>query len=620
MAISLVKIFNASTTYVADHESNYTAIESAINSLQTSVQGQAALSGTDQRVNELYDRNGIFGKASYKPVAATLSAAAYNLTIAAGAYWSGAEYRKNASSTLISMAAMSTATHYVNVPTGGVPTVTTSAGADTVWQFEYDSTTHVVSAVTFYSSTADILLDGDDWAATITGYDSLDARLDAIEASGSGISTYYAEDSPNHSGLNFAYKAGKCRDNNTVSTTNAGTILLTNATTNYIELTPSTGVVSTNTTSYTSAKVPLFTVVTSGGAISTVTDHRTWALSTGSGSGHAQNTDTGTDNNEFKLNNDVVGTPSQDCALVVERGTSPDVKIRWNETNDAWEFTNDGTNYTEIGSGGADLGSQELSKYVAIEDPALILEELSQSTGGGYTQVDLGPTGINAISDAPQGVQALVFRVAFWDSAPSSTVNAKFRKYGSILSPAKSYTVWGGTSEHSGYLSTLVIPGDNGASPPTIGYEWLITASGAGTANLRVWLCGYFAKVTGVGTQTKTKTYTGNTVNAASNQTFNKTAWVNRGLVYNLTLTETGGTSTGTYDVEVYKKDTFLAADLLYKAVAISSTANSRVYTDRLPWMYLDSDSTSELHIKIINNDGAQNMTFTIAITAEQFL
>lgn len=39
------------------------------------------------------------------------------------------------------------------------------------------------------------------------------------------------------------------------------------------------------------------------------------------------------------------GAPISDATIKVERGTSADVYIRWNETNDLWEFTNDGSIY-----------------------------------------------------------------------------------------------------------------------------------------------------------------------------------------------------------------------------------------------------------------------------------
>ena len=48
------------------------------------------------------------------------------------------------------------------------------------------------------------------------------------------------------------------------------------------------------------------------------------------------------------LNKDETGTPSQNAGINVERGTSANVLLRWNETNDKWEFTNDGTTYQNI--------------------------------------------------------------------------------------------------------------------------------------------------------------------------------------------------------------------------------------------------------------------------------
>lgn len=38
----------------------------------------------------------------------------------------------------------------------------------------------------------------------------------------------------------------------------------------------------------------------------------------------------------------------ENVSFVVERGSEPDVEIRWNDTGDAWQFTNDGTTYYDI--------------------------------------------------------------------------------------------------------------------------------------------------------------------------------------------------------------------------------------------------------------------------------
>jgi hypothetical protein len=48
------------------------------------------------------------------------------------------------------------------------------------------------------------------------------------------------------------------------------------------------------------------------------------------------------------LNNDVTGSPTENAGIEVERGTSDNVLVRWNETNDKWEATNDGTTYGNL--------------------------------------------------------------------------------------------------------------------------------------------------------------------------------------------------------------------------------------------------------------------------------
>ena len=57
------------------------------------------------------------------------------------------------------------------------------------------------------------------------------------------------------------------------------------------------------------------------------------------------------EDNIITLNSNVTGSPSTNAGVEVERGTSTNVSIRWNESSDVWEYTNDGTTYLEIGSG-----------------------------------------------------------------------------------------------------------------------------------------------------------------------------------------------------------------------------------------------------------------------------
>ena len=61
------------------------------------------------------------------------------------------------------------------------------------------------------------------------------------------------------------------------------------------------------------------------------------------------NTETLTvDDNIIVLNNNESGTPSADAGIEVERGTSTNVKLQFDESADVWQFTNDGSTYFSI--------------------------------------------------------------------------------------------------------------------------------------------------------------------------------------------------------------------------------------------------------------------------------
>jgi len=49
--------------------------------------------------------------------------------------------------------------------------------------------------------------------------------------------------------------------------------------------------------------------------------------------------------NIIVLNSGETGTPSANAGIEIERGTSANVIMRWNETTDKWEVTQDGTSY-----------------------------------------------------------------------------------------------------------------------------------------------------------------------------------------------------------------------------------------------------------------------------------
>ena len=68
-----------------------------------------------------------------------------------------------------------------------------------------------------------------------------------------------------------------------------------------------------------------------------------------SGSVTTLNTETLTvEDNVVVLNSNVTGSPSTDAGVEIERGTSANVSILWNETDDLWTLTNNGSTYHQI--------------------------------------------------------------------------------------------------------------------------------------------------------------------------------------------------------------------------------------------------------------------------------
>ena len=87
-----------------------------------------------------------------------------------------------------------------------------------------------------------------------------------------------------HAGLSFAYGAGLVRSSGGVLSVAAGLLSLTASATNYVEVDPTTGAVSANTTGYTPGRIPLYRVQTDASNIVAVTDDRA-LLSTAGGGG-----------------------------------------------------------------------------------------------------------------------------------------------------------------------------------------------------------------------------------------------------------------------------------------------------------------------------------------------
>jgi len=85
--------------------------------------------------------------------------------------------------------------------------------------------------------------------------------------------------------------------------------------------------------------------------------------------------------NIITLNSNETGTPTQNGGFEIERGTSANVSIRWNETTDVWEFTKDGTAFSPIAD------SADVRGYLSASDGITY-----NSSTGAFTITDTGVT------------------------------------------------------------------------------------------------------------------------------------------------------------------------------------------------------------------------------------
>ena len=93
---------------------------------------------------------------------------------------------------------------------------------------------------------------------------------------------------------------------------------------------------------------------------------------------YSNTTNLDTDAAFITLNTDVTGAPSEDAYLEVERGTSTNVRVQWNETNDRWEFTNDGSTYYNIPVQVSDLSND--ANYIDLGDISVTVASAGAST------------------------------------------------------------------------------------------------------------------------------------------------------------------------------------------------------------------------------------------------
>ena len=88
------------------------------------------------------------------------------------------------------------------------------------------------------------------------------------------------------------------------------------------------------------------------------------------------------EDNIVVLNSGITGSPTLNSGIEVERGTSDNVSLRWNETSDKWEITEDGSAYLEIGTT-ADISAAALTSLSDLPDVSTAYQIGATGPAGG---------------------------------------------------------------------------------------------------------------------------------------------------------------------------------------------------------------------------------------------
>ena len=168
------------------------------------------------------------------------------------------------------------------------------------------------------------------------------------------------------------------------------------------------------------------TIDSAGGTV-TVDDNLTVTGNlTVSGTTTSINTETLTvDDNIIVLNNNATGAPSQNAGIEIERGSSTNVALRWNETSDKWEITTDGSTYADIATetyaasltpatldaiGDVTITSASSGQFLKWNGSAWVNDaiDLGTDTTGSYVASLVAGTGITLTNNSGEGATPTV--------------------------------------------------------------------------------------------------------------------------------------------------------------------------------------------------------------------
>lgn len=170
------------------------------------------------------------------------------------------------------------------------------------------------------------------------------------------------------------------------------------------------------------------------------------------------------EDNFILLNSGETSTPTLNAGVEIERGTSTNVQIRWNETTDKWQFTNDGSTYTDLGAGGATISETAPGSPVAGQ---VWFESDTAQTYVYYDShwIEIGTSGTAAIVS---------------DTVPNNPVSGQIW-FNSSNGGTYVYYADGSSNQwiEVGAQPSVVTIGDSAPSGPIAGQIWFDSTAGA---------------------------------------------------------------------------------------------------------------------------------------------
>ena len=170
------------------------------------------------------------------------------------------------------------------------------------------------------------------------------------------------------------------------------------------------------------------------------------------------------EDNIILLNSGETSTPTLNAGIEVERGTSTNVDIRWNESTDKWQFTNNGSTYVDLGAGGATISETAPASPVAGQ---VWFESDTAQTYVYYDSqwIEIGASGTAAIVS---------------DTVPSNPVSGQIW-FNSSTGGTYVYYTDGSSNQwiEVGAQPSVINIGDSAPSSPVAGQIWFDSAAAA---------------------------------------------------------------------------------------------------------------------------------------------